>query len=393
MKTAIFFIFFFLCIFFANHSFANTGVFYGSGNQVIPIKNNQIQLVREKVDIKLSINENSGRFGASFLPWANVTAIFYLKNTTNKAVTLQMGFPFLDLKMHGAEKVVLENLNFKVVSSGKKIKTEIKEGLIEKEFDPQGLFKKVFAWQEKFKPAESKDVVVTYRMLMGFGPTIDSKREFEEFRMRTLAAQANSNNRVFDEQRRKFMEIENLFPAFIYNFSYITKTAYTWAGPVEEAVFQLDCTSVYKELERQINASELGQWDPHFSRPIFWETIHPDSAKKDNGIYQWIFKGSVPEEGLSVGFIILFLPSLPAEVNEYFSTSLSRLENIKPDEFESVLKAYYQNIAFDKQPSDFFTESYFKEVGLFKMPKIFISDQDRENLEEIADNFDELIKK
>ena len=373
MKTLITAIITILSLFFTSISFGNTGVFYGSGNQVTPIKNNQIQLVREKVDIKLSVDKDSARFGAPFIPWVNVTAKFYFKNTSPDSVSLQMGFPFLDLQGFGNEKYVLENLNFKVVSAGKEIKTEIKEGLIEKEFDPKGLFKKVFAWQDKFKSAESKEVVVTYRMLMG-------------------VASANSVFRKFDEQGRKFSDIDDLFPALSYNFSYITKTAYTWAGSIEDAVFQFDCTAFYKELEQQKFMVELGEKVPHFSRPTFWESTYPDLAKKDNGIYKWTFKGSVPEEGLSVSFMVLFLPSLPTELSEYFSTSLSRLENIEPDEFKSVLYAYYQNIAFNKRPSSSFAQSYFKEVGLVKMPKVFISDQDRKNIEKIANNFEELIK-
>ena len=373
MKTINTFIFSIFCIFLANNSFANTGVFYGSGNQVIPIKNDKIQLVRENVDIKLSIDKNSGRFGVPFIPWANVTAKFYLKNTTNDTASLQMGFPFLDLQGFGDEKYVLENLNFKVVSGGKEIKTEIKEGIIEKEFDPSGLFKKVFTWQDEFSSTESKEVVVSYRMLMG-------------------VASANSVFRNFDEQGRKFSDIDDLFPALSYNFGYITKTAYTWAGTIEEAVFQFDCTAFYKELDHQNFMAELGDKAPEFSRPTFWESIHPDSAKKNDGIYQWIFKGSVPEEGLSVSFMVLFLPSIPTELGKYYSTSLSRLEDIKPEEFKTVLYGYYQNIAFDKKPSDPFAQSYFKEVGLVKIPKIFISDQDKKNIEKIANNFEELIK-
>lgn len=374
LKTIFAFLLALFCIFLASNSFGNTGVFYGSGNQVIPIKNNQIQLVREKVNIKLSVDENSGRFGVPFIPWANVTAKFYLKNTSNEPVSLQMGFPFLDLQGFGDEKYVLENLNFQVVSGGKEIQTKIKEGLIEKEFDPNGLFKKVFAWQDEFKPLEAKEVVVSYKMLMG-------------------VASANSVFRNFDEQGKKFSDIDELFPALSYNFGYITKTAYTWAGSIEEAVFRFDCNAFYKELERPDFMAELGDKALPFSRPTFWESIHPDSTKKNDGIYQWIFKERVPEEGLSVSFMVLFLPSIPAEVGKYYSTSLSRLQEIKPEEFKTVLYGYYQNIAFGKQPSDPFVQSYFKEVGLVKMPKVFISDQDRKNLEEIANNFETLIKK
>lgn len=371
ISTAIITIF---CIFFACNSFGNTGVFYGSGNQVIPIKNNQIQLTRERVDIKLSVDESTGRFGVPFIPWANVTAKFYLKNTTNESVSLQIGFPFLDLQGFGDEKFVLENLNFKVVSGGKEIKAEIKEGLIEKKFDPTGLFKKVFAWQDEFKSAESKEVVITYKMLMG-------------------VASANSVFRDFDEQGRKFWAIDKLFPAIIYNFGYITKTAYTWSGSIEEAVFQIDCSAFYKATESYNFLAELGDNFPKFTRPAFWETIYPESAEKKKNIYQWTFKGSVPEEGLTASFMVLFLPSLPSEVNEYYSSSLSRLEEIKPDEFKSVLKAYYQNIAFNKQPVESFPQIYFKEVGIVKMPKVFISEQDRMNLEKIANDFEILINK
>jgi hypothetical protein len=373
MKKNFSFILVLFCVFIAGNSFGNTGVFYGAGNQVIPIKNNQIQLVKEKVYIKLSVDENSGRFGVPFIPWANVTARFYLKNTTSDTVSLQMGFPFLDLQGFGDEKYVLENLNFKVVSNNKVITTEIKEGLIEKKFDPDGVFKKVFAWQEEFRPTESKEVVVTYRMLMGVGS-------------------ANSVFRTFDEQGNKFSAIDKLFPALSYNFGYITKTAYTWAGSIEEAVFQFDCTAFYKEADRQNFMKEFGGKVPHFSKPIFWESVQPDIAKKNNGLYIWTFKGSVPKEGISVSFIVLFLPSIPSEMSKYYSESLSRLKNVKPYEFKSLLYDYYQNIAFNKQPSDTFTQSYFKEVDLFKMSKTFISDQDRKNIEEIANKFNELTK-
>jgi hypothetical protein len=373
LKTTTLFISLFLWFFLANTSFANTGVFYGSGNQVIPIKNNQIQLVRERVDIELSVDENSGRFGVPFIPWANVTARFYLKNITEDPVSLQMGFPFLDLQGFGDEKYVLDNLHFKVVSGGTEIKTELKEGLIEKEFDPKGLFKKVFAWQNKFEPDESKEVVVTYRMLMGVGS-------------------ANSVFRDFDEQGRKFRAIDKLFPALSYNFGYITKTAYTWAGSVDEAIFHLDASAFYKELEKSNFLDGAEGKSPKFSRPTFWEALYPESATKDGENYKWTFKGTVPEEGLSVNFIVLYIPSLPKEVGKYFSESLPKLGDTEPAEFKTVLKSFYQNIAFGKQPSDPFAESYFQQVRLVKMPKTFLTEKDRKNVEEIANNFDELIK-
>ena len=123
-------------------------------------------------------------------------------------------------------------------------------GLIEKEFDPNGYFKKVFAWQDSFKSKEEKDIVVTYKMLMGVGS-------------------ANSIFRDFDEQGQKFSNIDELFPALNYSFGYITKTAYTWAGRVEEAIFQLDCTAFYEELKNQNFMKGLEERGLSFTKPHF----------------------------------------------------------------------------------------------------------------------------
>lgn len=368
--TTLFLILTFIII--SNSSSANTGVFFGTGNQVIPIKNDKIQLVREKVVFKLNVDENNGRYGVPFIPWVNVTAKFYLKNLSQDSVSLQMGFPFLDLQGFGDEKYVLENLNFKVLSNRIEIESEIKEGLIEKEFDPDGYFKKVFAWQDSFNPKEEKEVIVTYKMLMGVGS-------------------ANSIFRKFDEQGEKFSDIDDLFPALSYNFGYITKTAYTWAGKVEEAIFQLDCSAFYQELEKHNFILGLEEKGYSFTRPIFWESLYPESATKTKAVYTWSFVGSVPEEGLSINFIVLYLPSIPSEVSSYYKTSLSQLEKIKPEEFKSVLNGYYQSIAFGTNPSDPFAKLYFEEVGLIKMPKSIIFAKDKENLSEISSRFEYLI--
>ncbi len=86
-----------------NNSLGNTGAFFGAGNQVIPIRNSNVQFVSENVDIKLAVDQDSSHFGIS-IPWADVTAKLYFKNLTPDAVSLQMGFPFLDLRNFGNEK-------------------------------------------------------------------------------------------------------------------------------------------------------------------------------------------------------------------------------------------------------------------------------------------------
>lgn len=128
-----------------------------------------------------------------------------------------------------------------------------------------------------------------------------------------------------------------------------------------------------------------------FSRPVFLESFNPEATGKAKGVYEWIFKGSVPKDGFDLTVIVFYIPSIPSELMAYYSGCLSHLEKIKPADFYSVLKAYYQNIAFNKQADDVFLKKYFKEVILSKIQKKIIFDEDKKNLEEIAKSFDALI--
>jgi hypothetical protein len=362
-----------ILIVFPSFVSANTGVFFGVGNQVIPIKNNDIQLIRENVDIKLTIEKDNGKFGVSFIPWANVTAKFILKNTAAKKVTLQMGFPFLDLQGFGDEKFVLDKINFTVNSNDKLIQSQLKEGLIEKQYDPEGLFKKVFAWNDSFDPNESKVVVVTYKLMMS-------------------VASANSIMRDFNGIGRKYYQIDKLIPALNYSFGYITKTAYTWKGPIEEAVFQLDSNAFLKELETTSLFDDPTPNKLPVSRPVYLENILPAGYEKKSGVYKWVFKGKVPEDGLSVNFLALYLPSKEAEVKPFVKASITKLEDATSDEYLSVLKQYYAMLAKYSKPTNPFLSGYFQDVRFINDKTQFLIEPDKKSVEAIAAKFDDLTR-
>jgi len=374
MKKIITTLLTFLLSIVASSVFANTGVFYGVGNQVIPIKNNDIRLEKENVTIKLTIEKDNGKFGVPLIPWANVTATFYFKNTVDKKVAMQMGFPFLDLQGFGDETYVLKNLDFKVLSDGKSVKTELKEGLIEKKFDPEGLFKKVFAWKESFTPHETKTVVVSYKLLMG-------------------VASANSVMRDFEATGRKYYELDRLFPAINYNFGYITKTAYTWAGPIDEAIFEFDSREFIEQLSKPDFIKGFGLDGLQLSRPVYLENIFPTSYQKKNGIYEWKFKGKVPEEGLSINFLALFIPLLEEELRPFLKANIQKLKETTPDEYHSVLKQYYGLLTAYSKPSNQFLSGYFKDVRLTSGQSSFIFDGDKKYLQGLAERFDSLTDK
>ncbi|MDD5006717.1 MAG: hypothetical protein PHS93_09855 [Candidatus Omnitrophica bacterium] len=360
-------------ILMTNTGSANTGVFYGAGNQVVPIKNNKIQLVREEVNIRLTVEKNGGQSGLPLIPQANVTATFFFKNTSADSVSLQMGFPFLDLQGFGNEKEVLGRMDFRVINNGRQVPTELKEGLIEKELDPHGLFKKVFAWDDIFGPGETKTVLVTYKLLMS-------------------VVSVNSNDRTFDEIGEKYYELDKLFPALSYSFGYITKTAYTWKGPVEEAVFRFDAKELMEEFDKSAVFGESTPDKLPLSRPVYLENIMPSGYERQDSVYKWIFKGKLPEEGLSVNFIVFLLPSKAAEVKQFMGSRISKLEGITKGEYIPVFKQYYTLLVSRGNSADKFTAGYFKGVRFINDKTRFIFDEDKKNVTDILNQFEKLTK-
>lgn len=338
---------------------ANTGVFFGAGNQVIPIKNNNVQLVKERVSIKLRVDEEAAKWGTPFFPRADVEAEFILKNTANEPVKLQVGFPFLDLQGFGDEELALSKLEFRAKDTETEHKVTLKEGLIEKELDPKGLFKKVFSWEEQFQPHQTKKVTVTYRLLLGI-------------------ASANENWRGFDGVDRKYYALDRMFPALGYNFGYITKTAYTWKEPVENAVFTIDATEFFQKLEEANFFKELGEAAPvGVTRPVFLGSLNPPSFTREKDVYRWEFTGKVPEDGIGANFVVLFIPSSSSELPNFVAEQEKALkEGVTKEEYLSVLEGYYARM-LKKKPEDEnpFAQKYFEHVRLLKSELLFEKDQ------------------
>lgn len=335
--------------------FANTGVFFGSGSQVIPIKNGSIQLVSERVSIKLRIDEKPGMAGLPFLPRADVTAEFVLKNSAASKVELQVGFPFLDLQGFGDERFVLSKLDFQAREGVVDREVSLKTGVIEEKLDPQGLFKKVFVWNETFKGSETKTITITYKLLLS-------------------AASANSNGRNMGDG--KYRQLDKLFPAIDYRFHYITDTAYTWKGPVKSAVFTLDCT----ELFERFNKEDFRQHSNYtLSRPVVLSKVLPGSAMRRDNTYRWEFKQKVPSGGIIASFTILYIPSLPREVDEYIEKKVATLsEELSKEEYLSVLQGYYARVVKrELHDKDTLIQDYFEPVHLLKGELVFPEDRAR----------------
>lgn len=288
---------------------ANTGVFLGSGNQIIPLKNNDIQLKNETVYFSFEASPDSAKWDIPFIPKVKVEANFELANETDKKLAPQLGFPFLDLQGFGDEKEVLGGMNFVVESDEKLQKTTLKEGMIEKKLDPQGLFKKVFTWTETFNPNQTKKLKVSYALDMSIG---------------------------VHQQVLKYTE--DLY-GITYFFSYITKTAYTWRLPVEKAVFVADISAISKILsDPDVVKAFLPAKDSTISRPLMTLVCSP-FAQREGDIFTWVYKEKIPMEGLTISLNILAIPVKFAELEDFLE---EKQKNKDKDSYLKFLQALLQ---------------------------------------------------
>ena len=303
LKLWIMGLFLIFCQSSLSQAFANAGVFYGAGHQIIPIKNKDIQLKSEAVRFSIHVPPDSGQYGIPAIPVVHVEATFELINKTGKKVSLQVGFPFHSLE--GAlEKNALKNLHFIAENEGGRRKTTLKEGKIEKKLDPRGLFKKVFCWDETFKPHERKVLKVSYalNMSLDFMP-------------------AGAIQTMTDLLAIKFQPLE-----LAYQFSYITKTAYTWAPPLEKAEFVADLTPLYEQFKKPQSWSlkDFFKNMPFVSKPLICWSADPRAQKKNN-ILTWTFSKQALPESLEFMVHVVALPIKLEELKTYLQAKKKTL--------------------------------------------------------------------
>lgn len=348
-------------------SYANTGVFHGSGNQVMPIREDRVRLVREHVKMRIEIGDEGEKYGLPFIPWVNVTAEFECHNTSDEAVELQLGFPFLDLQGFGDEDFVISNMDFTVESGGQDVAVALKEGVIEEELDPDGMFQKVFVWDEIFDADETKIFVVSYRMLMG-------------------VSSMNTAHFGVDELTRKYEEIDELIPALGFWFGYITQTAYTWKPPLDEAVFEVDVSEFEKAIGRDdvwSNVETLEQF--RVADPIVYEYQLPGFVVREGSVRRWLYEGEVPEDGLSIGFAAVFLPQDVEVANKHLALLGEELNRCTPEELRLVVAEYYRILGGGARSENEFIKGYVEGTWLDQYQGALVSPETREGLLAIAE--------
>lgn len=320
---------FFLCVILSNIVHANTGVFLGSGCEVIPFRNDHIQLKGEEVFITVTIPKNSAEFGVGFIPRLYVKADFHLYNTSVEKIPLQLGFPVVTSE----DPSDPHKMNFQVGSSGQTYTTQIKKGAIEKSLDPSGSFKQVIVWNDNFEPRGMKDIKVTYDLSMSL-VLLDTNRKLGAY-------------------------------GLTFFFPYITKTAYTWKQPLEKAVFRFDFSDIISYLNSSKHSEQVifKEEQNNFSGPCLIYLRYPIGGEISNSILTMTYNDRVPEEGLIYYIDAVNLPATLTGFESYFK--------IMPEVYERANKNTFHKKPYDETEILWNCSICIKDCTKVKLPNLY----------------------
>ena len=176
-------------------AFAAEKSFKGTSSCIIPINNNDVQLVSQKVFLRVMENET---FKPDYLRNILVDAEYTLLNT-GKSSTVEMGLPF-PKDLNG----LVKPWNFEVVVGKKAVKFEEKDIQI-------GKYRTWFTWKANIPQGETENIILRYRIA--------------------------PSSIVSDGKKEPF-----------YFSSYIQKPGKLWKGVIEDSSVTLDFAPKYIDI-------------------------------------------------------------------------------------------------------------------------------------------------
>ncbi len=364
-----------LWLIFAATAIAGPGMSFSSGSRIIPVNNDQVQLVRENVKIRLSVDSNSEGFGFPFIPWANVTAVYHLKNTQNNDVKLLAGLPFNGPMGHEYRKFVIDNLGLTVSSEGKSFETTLRTD-IANDKNQYMRFTGAFVWEDTFAPNQEKSVTVSYKSPIYVGIAPLALRMFKE----------NSDmSKLF-----KYGEIDSLFPSIMYSYSYNMRASQAWNGQLEEASFSLDADELLTRLGDKSFVEYFDLTGYKLTRPLVLERHYQENYVRNGSTYTWTLSGKQPGDEFYFSFFGAFIPATTGDVDNYIKYCSTKLKNTSKNDFLAITTQYYKAFAYDGEIDSISMKEYFDNSWLVEKRNKLVFKKDRENIKEVIDEINDL---
>ena len=219
---------------------------YPDGSGVIPMAEDNIQMVAETVRVKAKKDTRM-----------QVEARFTFKNLSDKSVKVTMGFPFNEnwgeefWEEGSGKSTTRDSLRFVSLVDGKETKVRLKEDVTKNEQNPSWNRRFFFVWDVEFTPGQTRKLTTRY------------ETDWDRW--------------------------HNVDDQFAYTFTYITTSGAAWAGKITDAVISVE---IPKKLMRPTWSEES---------VIYWKFSPSEpSASPDSSRLVWHFTDWEPDRDISV---------------------------------------------------------------------------------------------
>lgn len=363
-------------------TYANTGIFEGSGHTIKLVRSEDVQLRSEMV--RITPGRGWCLFNGSIGDRVDYDCKFVLKNRSKKPVTIQVGFPltsqFLarsdDMKADDATALVLK---YRFIVRDKERTYHVRFV----PYDQTKTLGAIFLWDMTFQADEVRELNVAYEMptAIGLGDTTKDSDDIVRRTQELLLPPAGGRAAGSEGGRRDVPksasdsrhDVKDWYPILTSNIfeglEYVTVTGQSWAGPIESAKFELNVkgfeqylneryvierppytaeqlAEIEKEkketvarIENAIKSGELKgspselrdllndaaqepRFDWHIKDRLIYRQVLPAGWKEADGVITWEFKNYHPKDAIQVAYLLTVFPRRPEAVPSFVNLVL-----------------------------------------------------------------------
>jgi hypothetical protein len=295
---------------------ADAGVFTGNGQNLRQISSKSIQLV--SIDVSIMLGRGPFLFDST-VPGMDRTEYeckFVLRNLTEKAEDVQVGFPIDSQFARSSERDTTEEaeqnwvLEYAFIALDQKNTYHVRF-VRRKPGKGPNEYGAIFVWNMNFTPHETKTLRVQYHIPISMGLTSTERDEM---------AEKSSQTAAFSQELTTIAQLEIA--------GYITATGSSWARNVEKATFRvytqlfekyLDRRGLFEQTSEDLKPEEAAQFKVSFpvQDPWWFREIKPNGWKAIKGGIQWQYQDYKPKDPISIAYYMTQFPKRADEVDAF----------------------------------------------------------------------------
>ena len=374
-----------VCMCLTSFSWSDTGVFYGTGQNIRQTTSEEIQLV--SIDVVINPKAELGN--------VDYSCTFVLKNLTDKAEKVKVGLPLNSYDAGGGprhryvERSAQERIkqySFVVCENTRPYEVDFTPYDEEKKYDA------VFNWNMNFKPHELITLSINYNIDISEGSMVPTGKE-------DLSSMSQDESMVYMKDKKLWMGI--LEQSCIKTFGYITETGSTWAGNVEQATFTV-VTEPYETIFDRINyfsgINSLDKERQLMKRlefpedyPWWFRRVLPEGWKPIKNGIQWSYKNFKPKEPIMIGYYLTKLPRYAKDIGPLIHTCKYFCEKESWNVSDLISLKEIVLATFGKEPADKCAKAFVEDQIWYKPHKEFSMKKVTKEQQAIVKEFDRRI--